>query len=445
MTLRLDTVRVVPRGRRDDFDRLRAVARRRARRHPAAPRAPGTERRPEGAHRVRDVLRRALDGLARRLLPLTPQLFVDSRGRGAILDAWQHVLPWGFLVWVGLEFGGAAAPVAAAAAARAACFPAATAARAAAAAAERATAPAAPATTAERRGRRHELRQRQRQWQRLIIDASLDIGFPDVFGLPDTGSAQRQRRQLRRQRRRRIGCSPTGVTCQGSVAYICSAGTLTKQTCSGTTPTCANGFGCVACVPGTGSCNGNVGTACNPTGTGTVTNNCDPALGESCVAATGQCAGDCANVGASYIGCEYYAVTMSNTQLAQASFDYSVSISNTSGSKSATIVITGPSYNQTVHPRRRGDQQLCPARGCRRSRPTTPRTWWRRARTTSRAPSPSRSTSSTPTSTPRAASYSYTNDASLLIPVNAMTGNYRVAGGSRPGATTTRRSSCRAS
>lgn len=169
------------------------------------------------------------------------------------------------------------------------------------------------------------------------IDASLDIAFPDSFYGPEVSTPEGGEDATEEG-----GCSPAGVTCQGSVAYDCSGGVLTTTDCSqqATDKTCADGFGCVQCVPGTGSCNGNTGTACNATGTGTVTNVCDPLQGEACTAGTGQCSGACADLGASYIGCEYYAVTMLNQLLDQSTFYYAVSISNT-GSSTATVNIQG--------------------------------------------------------------------------------------------------------
>jgi hypothetical protein len=247
-------------------------------------------------------------------------------------------------------------------------------------------------------------------------------------------------------------CSPNGVTCSGSVEQICNNGTLTTNDCSKLNPPeqCANGYGCVVCIPGTGSCQGNVGTACNSTGTGTVTNNCDPQLGETCNAANGQCAGDCASVGSSYIGCEYYAVTMSNTEIDQSTFFYSVSISNTS-SKSATIVITGPSYNQTFTLGAGAIQNYqlpwvssvscqggSPCNGSAFQTPTTALIAGGAYHIKSTEPITvyefnaydyqlNVSCSSDPNGSPPC--HSYTNDASLLIPVNALTGNYRVAAG----------------
>ena len=265
-------------------------------------------------------------------------------------------------------------------------------------------------------------------------DASLDIAFPDAFTMPDSSSGSGSTSSGGDGS---MGCSPNGVTCSGSVEQICNNGTLTTTDCSKLNPAeqCANGYGCVVCLPGTGSCNGNVGTSCNAQGTGTVTNNCDPQLGETCNAANGQCEGDCASVGASYIGCEYYAITMSNEELDQSVFFYSVSISNTS-TKSATIVITGPSYNQTFTLAAGAIQNYqlpwvsavsCPGGGCTGALPPMPGT-------VLVAGGSYHIKSTEPVTVYQFdaydytlnGSYSFTNDASLLIPVNAMTGNYYV-------------------
>ena len=268
-------------------------------------------------------------------------------------------------------------------------------------------------------------------------DATLDISFPDVFGFPDAGSGSGSGSSSGAGD---SGCSPSGITCQGAVAYDCNGGALTTTQCAAA-QICANGFGCVACVPGTGSCNGNVGTACNPTGTGSVINSCDPQLGETCNPGTGSCTGDCASVGESYIGCEYYAVTMLNQLLDQGTFYFAVSISNT-GTKTATVTITGGSGSVAPVSIPAGQLQVITlpwvpalscgigpccgdANGCAPMPPGT-----------EIVPNGAYHIKSTEPVTAYqfnayqygiGGAYSYTNDASLLIPVNAMTGNYRAA------------------
>jgi hypothetical protein len=271
-----------------------------------------------------------------------------------------------------------------------------------------------------------------------IIDASLDIAFPDVFSFPDTGSGSSGGGSGSSSGAG--GCSPNGITCNGNVADICNGGVASTQTCTGATPTCANGFGCVACVPGTGSCNGNVGTACNATGTGTVVKTCDPLQGEACVAGTGACSGDCASVGQSYIGCEYYAVTMLNQLIDQSTFYPAVTISNTT-SNPATVNIQGGGLTTpiiaTVAAGALQEIQLpwvkalsCGAGPCtgNNNQPAPPGT-----EVVTGGAFHIRSTEPVTAYQFNAyqyvigGEYSYTNDASLLIPVNAMTGNYRAA------------------
>ena len=255
------------------------------------------------------------------------------------------------------------------------------------------------------------------------FDASLlDIAFPDVFFTPDSSGSSSGTSDGGDGS---MPCFPDGITCQGNVESKCSGGVLTTTTCSGANPVCANGLGCVVCAPGTGSCAGSVGTACNSTGTGTVTNNCNPAEGEACNGSTGTCTGDCANVGQSYIGCEYYAITMPNSALAQGTFPFAVSVQNTSPTKPAAITITGPGYSSTP--------PAIPAGGI--AQYVLP---WVTALSNANASTavvaggayhivtnePVAVYQFNPRDYTVSGSYSYTNDASLLLPVNAMTQNY---------------------
>lgn len=249
--------------------------------------------------------------------------------------------------------------------------------------------------------------------------SSLDVSLDGLYGpdgaiiVPDGGVGD-------------SGCSPNGISCVGQnpvFAVTCTNGASSSVNCTALNKLCADGFGCVACVPGTGSCNGNQATRCLPDGSGTVTENCDPLMGLTCQ--QGVCTGACANIGQSYIGCEYYAVTMSNPWLTQGTFPFAVSISNTS-QLAATVTITGPgNYSNTINVASGAVQTVnlpwlnalsmawTTARangGAYRIRSTQPITVYQfnaRDYTTGGA-------------------FSYTNDASLLLPVNAMTGNYMV-------------------
>jgi hypothetical protein len=221
--------------------------------------------------------------------------------------------------------------------------------------------------------------------------------------------------------------------CNGSTAEICTNGNLTTQLCTGG-QVCADGYGCVTCVPGSGTCNGSVGTLCNSQGTGYVTNNCDSQLGLACQG--GVCTGDCANIGESYIGCEYYAATMLNDQLDQTTFPFAISVANTS-TKSATVTISGPhSVSGSPFTIAAGSIQsitlpwessisattgtLKQTGGAYHIKSTEPVTVYQfNARDYQINVTCASDTSSPPC-------HSFTNDASLLIPVNALTGNYYV-------------------
>ena len=277
-------------------------------------------------------------------------------------------------------------------------------------------------------------------------DATLDVNLPDSYWTADSGKGV-----VDSGTDTGLPCSPDGILCNVNTAEICKAGVLSTQLCTGG-DICAPGYGCVVCIPGSGTCSGSTGTLCNSMGTGYITNNCDSELGLTCQA--GVCTGDCANIGESYIGCEYWSVTMLNHLLDQGAFPFAVSVSNTT-SKSATVNITGP-HAVTGNPFTVAANTIqsivlpweaslsCGAGPCVNgtTQPTAPTTelvtggayhikstepvtvYQFNARDYEIASKCSTTDEFYSTSPP---CYSYTNDASLLIPVNALTGNYYVA------------------
>ncbi len=292
-----------------------------------------------------------------------------------------------------------------------------------------------------------------------VSDALLDIKFPDGLGPPDMSSDTGETDTAVD-----TGCAPDSITCSGSTAVTCKKGIETMTACSGKKSTCAPGYGCVVCVPGSGSCSGSTGTICASDGSGYVTNNCDPLEGLTCLG--GVCTGDCADIGQSYIGCEYYAVTMANSLLDQGNFTFVVSIANTSsspadiniqgGALSSAVTATIPSggiqdftlpwvsslscgpapcdANDVEVPELEGlNVYTSPpptsivSAGAYHIRSTEPVTAYQFN---------ARDYAVTPTSEVYSlmyvgaypTEYSYTNDASLLLPVNAMTGNYYLVG-----------------
>ncbi len=259
-------------------------------------------------------------------------------------------------------------------------------------------------------------------------DATLDVNFGDAIWTADGQGGTDAAKDTG------TGCAPDGILCNGTTAEICKNGSLSTQTCTNG-QICADGFGCVACLPGSGSCNGNIATLCNSLGTGTTTTTCDSQLGLSCQG--GVCIGDCANVSESYIGCEYYAVTTSNPALDQSTFPFSISVANTTN-KAATVTVTGPN-TVTGSPFTVNANTILPitlpweasisttfgtvlqSGGAYHVKSTEPVTVYQFS---PRDYQLNVSCTSDPLGSPPC--HSYTNDASILIPVNAMTGKYYV-------------------
>jgi hypothetical protein len=273
-------------------------------------------------------------------------------------------------------------------------------------------------------------------------DALLDISFTgDGFTGPDGEKSDGKDEDSSVD----AGCGPDSLTCSGSTSLECLGGKVTKTVCMGSTPICADGYGCVTCVPGSGSCSGSTGSVCNSDGSGYTTNNCDPELGLTCLG--GVCTGACADIGESYIGCEYYAVTMLNDQIDQTAFPFYVAVAN-QGSSSATLTITGGALTatDTVTVAAGAIQEIqlpwvsalscgsvacgpCPGGACDHpsGAPGTILNTGGGYHIKSTQPITAYQFNAKDYESTSGTEYSYTNDASLLLPVNAMTGNYRVA------------------
>jgi hypothetical protein len=102
---------------------------------------------------------------------------------------------------------------------------------------------------------------------------------------------------------------------------------------------CAAGLGCVECLPGTGVCEGSKALRCKADGTGYDETICDAELGLSCQAANGTCQGPCSpeNLNRSYIGCEYFPTVTSNGGLFSG-FNFAIVVANTSNEEAVVTV-----------------------------------------------------------------------------------------------------------
>ena len=133
-------------------------------------------------------------------------------------------------------------------------------------------------------------------------------------------------------------CDPNTFRCDGNELETCVDGTFTDsmmcpQACSAVLGACTT------CVPNAATCSGNVAHECTADGAGFVDEVCDPLKGETCDPTQG-CTGPCSEkaLGLSYIGCDYYPTVTGN--IVGNDFDFAVAISNTSANI-ATITIDG--------------------------------------------------------------------------------------------------------
>lgn len=231
-------------------------------------------------------------------------------------------------------------------------------------------------------------------------------------------------------------CTDGQKICTGKTLRVCSNGAFVDQeTCA---TACSPTYGCTLCEPGTGTCVGEVSTACKPDGSGYFEEVCDAVNGTTCDPQQGICVGTCGAhaLGESYIGCNYFATQSS--QIVSPTFDFGVSLSNT-GSAMATVTIDGGELPQpimvTVMPQQAVMQPLpwvtllkrcytqampfsCAGesaiakQGAYRIRSNQPITVYQFS----------------PIDYEIGGDLSFTNDASLLLPTNAWGGNYMVAG-----------------
>src|SRR5262249_41386794 len=130
--------------------------------------------------------------------------------------------------------------------------------------------------------------------------------------------------------------------CDGDTAVPCASGGRSVG-CKAEGKSCVAPLGCVACAPGSGTCQDGLPKTCRSAGSGYVAFTCDPVAGMEGTAS--GCTGTCSpgELGPSYIGCDYYATVTLNP--VWSGFDFAVAVAN-AGTKDAHVTITKGS--QTV-------------------------------------------------------------------------------------------------
>ncbi|HEX5658228.1 MAG TPA: IgGFc-binding protein, partial [Polyangiales bacterium] len=208
------------------------------------------------------------------------------------------------------------------------------------------------------------------------------------------------------------------------------------------------------CVPGRSSCSNNQATYCRPDGT-LARYECDPVQGLTCAKDTCRGACDLGEIDSSYIGCDYYPTITLNP--VWTGFPFAVAVANASGqpthvtiTRGDTVVqeadvsadslqtftlpwitelkggeLSGATAETCTIPPARGNTRLV-ADGAYRVRTTRPVTVYQFSPLQYQL----ENAPLCPTTTSQCAGsvvnecYSYSNDASLLLPATALTGNY---------------------
>ncbi len=133
------------------------------------------------------------------------------------------------------------------------------------------------------------------------------------------------------------GCQVGEYVCDGSVARPCDETSgLPTIDCAADGHDCVAPNGCAVCEPGEGACSGSMARMCNSRGTGFDEFRCDAVQGMVCEPE--GCRGACApeRLGLSYVGCDYYPTVTANPVFS--GFDFAVAVANTSSERARVSV-----------------------------------------------------------------------------------------------------------
>lgn len=231
-------------------------------------------------------------------------------------------------------------------------------------------------------------------------------------------------------------CPANTWVCSGGMARLCdgNGGFTEERDCAADGKVCGVGFGCVTCVPDSTVCEDGLAKHCNAEGSGFDNEYvCDELQGMTCdsLGCHGACTPEA--LGDSYIGCDYYPTVTFNP--VNSIFSFAVAVGN-AGDKPASVLITrggqtaasrivapgsleiiklpwvpdlkGPDAVGST-PQDPGGSRVV-KNGAYRLRSTAPVTVYQ----------------FNPLEYRVGSTYSYSNDASLLLPVTTMTGDYTV-------------------
>ena len=226
------------------------------------------------------------------------------------------------------------------------------------------------------------------------------------------------------------GCTPGETACDGATFYTCGADGMSQMNPMECPGACDAVEGCVACTPGQRRCDGTVSMVCAPDASGFVTAR-DCAENGAICGGSGFCSDACgaAESSNSNIGCEYWPVPLANGGNFSTDYDFRVVVANPDTEPASVRVYRGSMMvsETTVAPGGLDDivlpwiSGMSDGLGGAFSSIATPDGAYRlisdRPVTVAQF-NPFEYDSSS------AADFSYTNDASLLLPSHTFTGEY---------------------
>ena len=236
------------------------------------------------------------------------------------------------------------------------------------------------------------------------------------------------------------------ITCKGETAQVClGADEIGEIDCAAEGLTCAECFGCAVCPPRQRSCDGNRPRVCRADGSGwDIQEACDSAAGLHCDVTRGSCGKLCelAEAEASYTGCEYWPRVTPN--LVDEEFTLAVAVSNEQSVPAQVVVDRGGDPEDRVigpitvqpgevevialpwHSFLRGPGTLIATKGTYRLVSNVPVTAYQFSPLEYRVEQDCEGEREEDQGDREC--FSFTNDASLLLPTHVMTGDYMVIG-----------------
>ena len=223
-------------------------------------------------------------------------------------------------------------------------------------------------------------------------------------------------------------CEDGDTTCDGWEYYECvdSAWTLADE-CLPPLDVCSDSLGCLECSPAIRECDGNSVVECNADGMGTTWIEDCP---EDAPCVAGQCRDACATAAAtySYLGCEFFATSSSNLVDGTFDQDFGVVVANPAGAQyNASITVQRGSSTVATANLAPGQTQALQLAMINEVRVATESTLVTDAAYEITSTQPVVAYQYNPLHFQLSGIPSYSNDASLLLPLHVLTGNYMIS------------------